>query len=64
MDIQKVLKIYEEMDSDIINNVIIEAYDSPRFSTEKHKQRAIDDYANEVFVGCYKAVLKNKKSNT
>lgn len=36
------------------NAAIIAAYDSPRFATDKHQQRAIADFENDAFLACIK----------
>jgi hypothetical protein len=41
-------------DSDLVKAIIVEAYDYPRFSTQEYKEKAADDFRNEVEVECYK----------
>lgn len=35
--------------------LVIDAYDSPRYSTDGMKQRSIEDFENNVFLQCIKA---------
>lgn len=35
-------------------DLVIRAYESPRFSTEKNKTRAIDDFRNDIYLACIK----------
>ena len=41
-------------DNELARMLVIAAYDTPRFSTESYKQQAIQDFANEVMMVCYK----------
>lgn len=34
--------------------IIVSAYESPRHHTERMKARAAVDFANELYIGCYK----------
>ena len=36
------------------NNLIIAAYDKPRYSTKKHQQRTIEDFRDSVYLECVK----------
>jgi hypothetical protein len=38
--------------------IVVDAYESPRFSTEKYKARAISEFKNKWYLWCFKA--KNK----
>jgi len=41
-------------DNELARMLLIAAYETPRFSTEGYKQQAIEDFANEVMMACYK----------
>jgi len=41
-------------DNELARMLVIAAYETPRFSTEGYKQQAIEDFANEVMMVCYK----------
>lgn len=43
-------------DNDLVTAIILQAYQQPRYSTEKYRQRAIDDFANTVMTACYMAM--------
>lgn len=46
-------KVLEAAGSDSQGRALtIAAYKSPRFSTEHHQQRAIEDFRNDAFLGC------------
>lgn len=42
-------------DSRIIQGIVIDAYDSPRYSTERTKTRQRQDFRNDVYLECIKA---------
>ena len=39
-----------------IKELALEAYDSPRFSTNEHRIRVITEFENQVLVGCLKGL--------
>jgi hypothetical protein len=41
--------------NDLARQLIIDAYEQPRFSGDKYQQRAITEFENEAMVMCYKA---------
>jgi len=43
-------------DSELVQAIIVDAYDQPRFSTDSYKQNAMNDFRNYVEVECYKKV--------
>ena len=45
--------------SDSSKNLIIRAYEHPRFSTEENKNKAAKDFANEITLECYKRRMRN-----
>ena len=46
-------------DNELARMLVIEAYDTPRFSTEGYKQQAIADFANGVMVVCYRELRRS-----
>lgn len=38
----------------LLEMIIQDAYEIPRFSTQSHKKKAIDDFRNEIFLNCYR----------
>lgn len=38
-----------------IERMVTEAYDSPRFTTEEHKRRAVEEFRDRWYLLCYKA---------
>mgnify|MGYP000738608175 CR=1 FL=1 len=42
-------------DDPYLRAMVIAAYEQPRFRTEASKQRAIEDFSNEVALKCYAA---------
>lgn len=58
MDIAKESK--DKSLSRIITSLIIEAYEKPRYNTEKHKRRVIEDFRNNAFLNCYKDIVIDK----
>ena len=43
-------------DSELVKAIVVEAYDYPRFNSQEYKEKAADDFRNEVEVECYKTV--------
>ena len=43
-------------DSELVKAIIVEAYNYPRFNTQEYKEKAAEDFRNEVEVECYKTV--------
>lgn len=41
---------------DLLRKVVLEAYDTPRFGSDKYQQRAITEFANKWAVECYKSL--------
>jgi hypothetical protein len=41
--------------SGTMREMVIDAYERPRFSTKEHRERAVTDFANEWMLSCYKA---------
>ncbi len=38
--------------------IIIEAYESPKYSSEKRKKEAIDEFGNSIYLRCVKSRVK------
>lgn len=47
-------KIMGTAQEDATRQVIIMAYDSPRFHTERNQQRAVQDFKNDAYLACIK----------
>lgn len=47
-------------DSKMIQKIVIEAYDTPKYSTKKHQNRTINEFSNKWYSGCAKFYLKNQ----
>ena len=43
--------------SEIAIEIIIRAYEMPRFSVEKNKQNAIKDFQNEIYLQCIRETV-------
>lgn len=41
--------------AEMAKSIVKTAYDKPRFTTEEHKQRAIENHGNEWAAQCWKA---------
>jgi hypothetical protein len=44
-----------EAGDELHRKMIIAAWDSPRYSTQEHQRRAIEDFENDVYLQCVKA---------
>lgn len=42
-------------DNELVEQIIIAAYDSPRYSTDRIQQRAAAEFRDEVYLQCVKA---------
>lgn len=49
------MAIKDQEGASIFNNIIVLAYEQPRFNVERNQKRAIEDFKNEVFLTCYQA---------
>lgn len=45
----------EANDNEIFRNMIVMAYDNPRYSSDNMQRRAIEDYRNFWELGCYQS---------
>lgn len=52
----------QKSDNPVIANmtrrIVMKAYDLPRFESKTHQEKAINDYTNNVQLGCMKALAK------
>ena len=48
---QKIIRTYSGA-GDTIDELIIVAYDSPRYSTEESQQRIVEKYRDKVYLEC------------
>jgi len=44
--------------NDLFVEMLIAAYDQPRFSTTEYQQREIEDFRNTWEIGCYQAMME------
>lgn len=49
-----------ENGSDVMVQLIINAYDKPRYNTEDMQQKSIENYRDDIYLACVKE-LKDKK---
>jgi hypothetical protein len=57
------VKPYEDEDEGVgvlLRGIILQAYDSPRFSTAKYRNEAIAEFQNQTLVNCLKFVEASK----
>ena len=52
----KLIEIFKKEDAAIFRRLTISAYESPRYSTEAMQEKSIQDFENEAFLDCYKAM--------
>lgn len=52
---KKVLPVVPEGSHGLMRDLIVSAYETPRFSTDRVQQQAIGDFSDEVFVSCMQA---------
>ena len=43
-------------DSELMQQIVIDAYETPRFSSDKYQENAIKDFRSEWELACYKAM--------
>ncbi|MDY6469397.1 hypothetical protein SKM57_12510 [Acinetobacter faecalis] len=51
-------KTDDEQFKQVLEKIIISAYEMPKFSTEANKQEAITDFKEAYFLGCYKDMIE------
>jgi len=57
----KMMKVIGDNEgSDLFEKLIIAAYDSPRYSTEGMQKRSIEEFRDEVYLECAKAMRAKK----
>lgn len=45
----------------MLESIIIEAYDDPRYITKDMQERIIEDFKNKIYLRCAKAYMLHKK---
>ena len=63
VDMEKLMGINTKLINDgspDISFIIIEAYETPRFNTQKIKVQTISDFKNKQYLGCIKAAKASK----
>jgi len=48
-------RLIKKADSEGIKQLIVMAYEQPRFASEKYQKRAIEKFKNKVYLECYKS---------
>ena len=43
--------------AEMMREIILNAYESPRYRTDENIQRAIQDFENEVYLDCYRTFV-------
>jgi hypothetical protein len=43
-------------DVDLLRQMVVMAYEVPRYATDEYQRRAVADYRNEVELACYQAL--------
>ena len=57
MEMRQLIQIVKENDAgELAIEIIIRAYEKPRFSVEKNKQNAIKDFQNEIYLQCIRSM--------
>lgn len=46
-------RLMEIADTELVQRMVIFAYDTPRYSSEDYKRSAVQDFANEAMGVCY-----------
>lgn len=57
MDMGKVLETSSSSEAfaSKVRDLVVAAYESPRYSTEKNKARAVEDFRNDAYLACMKS---------
>ncbi|MDQ2066367.1 hypothetical protein Q9295_08280 [Xinfangfangia sp. CPCC 101601] len=55
IDMMQLLKSDDEFANELMQTMVLTAYDLPGFSTDSMKKQAVTDFANNVALMCYKA---------
>ena len=57
VEMSRVMAVLPEGDDirDTVEAMVIDAYNSPAYSTEEYKRKAVREFKNEVYLKCYKA---------
>ena len=56
-DILEMLKVQSEItDSEIVKSIVIRAYQKPRYSGSKYRERAIKAFKTEIYLECYHSI--------
>lgn len=54
-----IMGMFEGVDlNGAVQKIIVSAYELPRYSTDEYQERAIADFANDVFLGCVKGATE------
>ena len=64
VSLSKILAVNEAAPADLqplLNAIVTEAYESPAYSTEKMKTKAITEFGNKQLLNCRKTMLKKCK---
>jgi len=58
VQMSKMMGILKSEDDKTVKMLIIEAYDSPKYSGEKYKKESISEFSNKVFLDCTRVKSK------
>lgn len=42
--------------SEVLQQIVVLAYDSPRFNTQEYKDKAVQDFSNKLYMECLKEI--------
>lgn len=45
-------------DDSIYRQMVIKAYKTPRFGSEGYRREAVQDFANEIYLGCFEVMIR------
>jgi hypothetical protein len=46
--------------NEIMDDIVIDAFEKPRSSTQSHKAKTIENFKSKWFLSCYKGMIKDK----
>lgn len=47
---------FSTAEQELINLIVIDAYESPKFTIKEYQDNAVKEFANNQFIRCYKAM--------
>lgn len=55
MSMATVMQVFAKDDNEIYKQMVISAYESPRFTVDSYIQRNVEEFSNEWYLMCVKA---------